>query len=325
MAEELRAHKDALGSLVSLENGKIKAEGDGEVQEMIDIADFAVGQSRMLYGLAMHSERPQHRMYEQWHPLGVVGIISAFNFPVAVWSWNAFLAAICGNVSVWKPSPKTPLCAIAVQEICNRVLTRHQLPPIFQLFIDARQRARRALHRRSARGAGLLHRLHRGRPQGRRARRGASRQEPAGARRQQRDHRRRVGQSRSRRACDRLRRGGHGRPALHQHAPRVRAPRAPGRAREAAAARLHAGEDRRSAGTGHLVGPLIDRQAVARFEAALARVREQGGEILCGGRVSAGSGQLRRAGDRACPQRLADRADRDLRADPVRDPGAIAR
>jgi len=137
MGEELRAHKAALGSLVSLENGKIKAEGDGEVQEMIDIADFAVGQSRMLYGLTMHSERSQHRMYEQWHPLGVVGVISAFNFPVAVWSWNAFLAAIAGNASVWKPSPKTALCAIAVQRICNRVLERHALPPIFQLFIDS--------------------------------------------------------------------------------------------------------------------------------------------------------------------------------------------
>jgi aldehyde dehydrogenase (NAD+) len=137
MGEELRAHKAALGSLVSLENGKIKAEGDGEVQEMIDIADFAVGQSRMLYGLTMHSERSRHRMYEQWHPLGVVGVISAFNFPVAVWSWNAFLAAIAGNATVWKPSPKTALCAIAVQRICNRVLARHALPPIFQLFIDA--------------------------------------------------------------------------------------------------------------------------------------------------------------------------------------------
>jgi aldehyde dehydrogenase (NAD+) len=133
---ELRAHKSALGSLVSLENGKIKAEGDGEVQEMIDIADFAVGQSRMLYGLTMHSERSQHRMYEHWHPLGVVGVISAFNFPVAVWSWNAFLAAIAGNATVWKPSPKTALCAIAVQRVCNRVLERHGLPPVFQLFID---------------------------------------------------------------------------------------------------------------------------------------------------------------------------------------------
>ena len=137
MGEELRKYKDALGSLVSMENGKIKAEGDGEVQEMIDIADFAVGQSRMLYGLTMHSERPQHRMYEQWHPLGVVGVISAFNFPVAVWSWNAFLAAISGNATVWKPSPKTALCSLAVQHICNRVLERHSLPAIFQIFIDA--------------------------------------------------------------------------------------------------------------------------------------------------------------------------------------------
>jgi aldehyde dehydrogenase (NAD+) len=137
MAEELRAHKDALGSLISLENGKIKAEGDGEVQEMIDIADFAVGQSRMLYGNTMHSERPQHRMYEQWQPLGVVGVISAFNFPVAVWAWNAFLAAITGNATVWKPSPKTALCSLAVQHICNNVLERHELPAIFQIFIDA--------------------------------------------------------------------------------------------------------------------------------------------------------------------------------------------
>src|SRR5450631_701224 len=137
LGDELRKHKDALGSLVSMENGKIKAEGDGEVQEMIDIADFAVGQSRMLYGFTMHSERPQHRMYEQWHPLGVVGVISAFNFPVAVWSWNAFLAAITGNATVWKPSPKTALCALAVQHICNRVLQRHSLPAIFQIFIDA--------------------------------------------------------------------------------------------------------------------------------------------------------------------------------------------
>ena len=137
VADELRAHKDALGSLVTLEMGKIKPEGDGEVQEMIDIGDFAVGQSRMLYGQTMHSERPLHRMYEQWHPLGVVGIISAFNFPVAVWAWNAFLAAICGDVSVWKPSPKTPLSAIAVQKLVNRVLQRHGYPGVFQLFISA--------------------------------------------------------------------------------------------------------------------------------------------------------------------------------------------
>ena len=137
VSDELRRHKDDLGRLVTLENGKILPEGLGEVQEMIDIADFAVGQSRMLYGLSMHSERVQHRMMEQWHPLGVVSIISAFNFPVAVWAWNAFLAAICGNVSVWKPSPKTPLAAIAVQHLCNRVCAEHGFPPVFQLFIDA--------------------------------------------------------------------------------------------------------------------------------------------------------------------------------------------
>ena len=133
----LRKYKDELGSLVTLEMGKIKAEGDGEVQEMIDIADFAVGQSRMLYGQTMHSERPQHRMYEQWHPLGLVGIISAFNFPVAVWSWNALIAAVCGNVSIWKPSPKTPLTALAVQKICNEALEGAGYPPIFALFNDA--------------------------------------------------------------------------------------------------------------------------------------------------------------------------------------------
>jgi aldehyde dehydrogenase (NAD+) len=137
LGEELRRHKDDLGTLVSLENGKILAEGLGEVQEMIDIADFAVGQSRMLYGLSMHSERPQHRMSEQWHPLGVVGIITAFNFPVAVWSWNAFLGAICGNACIWKPSPKTPLSALALQQLCNRVVEAQHLPSIFQLFIDA--------------------------------------------------------------------------------------------------------------------------------------------------------------------------------------------
>lgn len=135
IAEELRANKDALGTLVALEMGKIKAEGDGEVQEMIDMADFAVGQSRMLYGKTMHSERTQHRMQEQWHPVGPVGIITAFNFPVAVWAWNAFLAAICGDTVIWKPSPKTPLCAIAVQKICERVMQNAGYPHVFSLFI----------------------------------------------------------------------------------------------------------------------------------------------------------------------------------------------
>jgi aldehyde dehydrogenase (NAD+) len=135
--EALRKHKDALGSLVALEMGKIKPEGDGEVQEMIDIADFAVGQSRMLYGYTMHSERPGHRMYEQWHPVGLVGIVSAFNFPVAVWAWNAFLAAICGDICLWKPSPKTPLSAIATMKICNEALKDAGFPDLFFLFNDA--------------------------------------------------------------------------------------------------------------------------------------------------------------------------------------------
>ena len=135
--EALRKHKDALGSLVTLEMGKIKPEGDGEVQEMIDIADFAVGQSRMLYGNSMHSERPGHRMYEQWHPLGLVGVVSAFNFPVAVWAWNSFIAAICGDISIWKPSPKTPLSAIAALKICNAALKDGGFPDLFFLFNDA--------------------------------------------------------------------------------------------------------------------------------------------------------------------------------------------
>ncbi len=135
IGEELRQHKDALGSLVSLEMGKSKQEGDGEVQEMIDMADFAVGQARMLYGKSMHSERPNHRMYEQWHPMGVVAVISAFNFPVAVWSWNAFIAAICGDTVIWKPSPKTALCAVAVQHICNRVMQQQGYEGIFSLLI----------------------------------------------------------------------------------------------------------------------------------------------------------------------------------------------
>jgi aldehyde dehydrogenase (NAD+) len=133
---ELRRCKDALGTLISTETGKIKAEGDGEVQEMIDIADFAVGQSRMLYGKTMHSERPHHRLYEQWHPLGVVGVITAFNFPAAVWSWNAFIAAIAGNAVVWKPSPKAALTAIAVQQTVNRVAHEMGHDDVFSLFVS---------------------------------------------------------------------------------------------------------------------------------------------------------------------------------------------
>lgn len=137
IGNELRLHKADLAALVTLEMGKILPESLGEVQEMIDIADFAVGLSRQLYGLTMHSERPGHRMYEQWHPLGLVGVISAFNFPVAVWSWNAMIAAVCGDCVLWRPSSETPLAAIAVQKICNRVMDRHSLKGIFNLVVGA--------------------------------------------------------------------------------------------------------------------------------------------------------------------------------------------
>jgi aldehyde dehydrogenase (NAD+) len=137
--DRLRKYKTELGMLVSYEMGKSLQEGWGEVQEMIDICDFAVGLSRQLHGLTMHSERPMHRMYEQWHPLGIVGIISAFNFPVAVWSWNAMIAAVCGNVCLWKPSEKTPLTAIACQHLLREVLERNSLPEgIFNLIIGDR-------------------------------------------------------------------------------------------------------------------------------------------------------------------------------------------
>ena len=135
LADALRELKEPLGELVTLEMGKIKAEGTGEVQEMIDICDFAVGLSRQLYGLSMHSERPGHRMYEQWHPFGVIGIVTAFNFPVAVWSWNAAIAAACGDTMIWKPSSSTPLTAIAVQHITNQVSKDHGLDGVFNVVI----------------------------------------------------------------------------------------------------------------------------------------------------------------------------------------------
>jgi len=138
LGQELREHKEDLGKLVTLEMGKILPEGVGEVQEMIDICDFAVGLSRQLYGLTMPSERPQHFMMEQWHPLGVVGIITAFNFPVAVWSWNAAIAAVCGDAMVWKPASKTPLTAIAVTKIAERVLKRNGVPPALMSLVVGR-------------------------------------------------------------------------------------------------------------------------------------------------------------------------------------------
>ena len=138
LGDALRQNKDALGHLVSLEMGKLLIEGLGEVQEMIDMVDLAVGMSRQLYGLSMHSERPLHRMYEQWIPLGPVGIITSFNFPVAVWAWNSAVAAVCGDSMVWKPSSETPLCAVAVSKIAREVLAANDAPPIFNLAIGDR-------------------------------------------------------------------------------------------------------------------------------------------------------------------------------------------
>jgi aldehyde dehydrogenase (NAD+) len=137
LGDALREYKEPLGDLVTLEMGKIRVEGHGEVQEMIDICDFAVGLSRQLYGLTMQSERPGHRMFEQWHPLGVVGVITAFNFPVAVWSWNSAITAVCGDPIIWKPSSQAPLTAIAVQNICNKVMSDHGVEGIFNITIGS--------------------------------------------------------------------------------------------------------------------------------------------------------------------------------------------
>ena len=137
LGNALREYKEPLGALVSLEMGKIRAEGEGEVQEMIDICDFAVGLSRQLYGLTMQSERPVHRMYEQWHPLGTIGIITAFNFPVAVWAWNAAIAAVCGDAMIWKPSSQTPLCGVAVQNIIKDVLADAGFPGVMNMVVGS--------------------------------------------------------------------------------------------------------------------------------------------------------------------------------------------
>jgi aldehyde dehydrogenase (NAD+) len=292
LGEELRRHKTDLGTLVSLENGKILAEGLGEVQEMIDIADFAVGQSRMLYGSTMHSERPQHRMYEQWHPLGVVGIISAFNFPVAVWAWNACLGAICGNVSVWKPSPKTPLTALAVQHICNRVMETNGLPPIFQMFIDGgTELATRFVEDRRVALVSFTGSTAVGRHVGERvaARLGKSLLELGGNNAIIVDETANldlavpsivfgaIGTAGQR--CTTTRR-------VLVHSSRLdelekRLVRAYGQVRIG---------DPLDSGT--LMGPLIDSSAVQRYQAAIATAREAGGEVLCGDKVLPGPGNF---------------------------------
>src|SRR6266404_1652539 len=292
IGDELRLFKDDLGALVALVMGKILAQGRGEVQEMIDIADFAVGQSRMLYGLTMHSERPQHRMYEQWHPLGVVGVISAFNFPVAVWSWNAFLAAISGNATVWKPSPKTALCSLAVQHICNRVLERHALPAIFQIFIDAgTELATRFVADRRVALVSFTGSTQVGRQIGVRVaeRLGKSLLELGGNNAIIVDETANldlavpgivfgaVGTAGQR--CTTTRR------VLVQ---RSRAAEFEGRL-VAAYRQVRIGDP---LADDTLMGPLIDPAAVSRYSAAIAAAQAEGGELLCGGKVLAQTGNF---------------------------------
>ncbi|UYZ58952.1 L-piperidine-6-carboxylate dehydrogenase [Hymenobacter latericus] len=290
IGNKLRQYKEPLGKLVSYEMGKILQEGLGEVQEMIDICDFAVGLSRQLHGLTMHSERPAHRMYEQYHPLGVVGIISAFNFPVAVWSWNAMLAAVCGDVCIWKPSEKTPLVAVAVQHIIKDVLQENELPEgIFNLIVgDAEIGALMAADERvplvSATGS---------------TRMGKKVGAVVGAR---------LGKAL-------LELGGNNAIILTANADLDIAIRAVlfgavGTAGQRCTTtrrliihdsiyddvkqRLLAAYPKLPVGhplqEGNLVGPLIDQDAVRGFSEALGRVQQEGGKVLTGGEVLSGAG-----------------------------------
>ncbi|TXK50877.1 aldehyde dehydrogenase family protein [Pontibacter qinzhouensis] len=290
VGNKLRENKEALGKLVSYEMGKILQEGLGEVQEMIDICDFAVGLSRQLHGLTMHSERPEHRMYEQYHPVGIVGVISAFNFPVAVWSWNAMLAAVCGDVIIWKPSEKTPLTAIACQHIIKEVLAENELPEgIFNLIIgDAEIGSLMAHDKRiplvSATGS---------------TRMGKKVGEAVGAR---------LGKSL-------LELGGNNAIIITEHADLEMALRAVvfgavgtcGQ-RCTSTRRLIVHENvyeqvkerllkiYPNLPIGHsldnttLVGPMIDKDAVEAFKAALAAVQQEGGNLITGGEVLSGKG-----------------------------------
>ncbi|HJN76748.1 MAG TPA: aldehyde dehydrogenase family protein [Myxococcota bacterium] len=290
MANAMRDHKEELGSLVTLEVGKILEEGKGEVQESIDIADFAVGLSRQLYGLSMHSERPGHRMYEQWHPIGPVGCITAFNFPNAVWAWNAMLAAICGDTVIWKPSLKAPLTAIATHRVCNAVLEKHGWGGVFTLIIgDDGDVGETMINDRrlpliSATGSTRMGR-HVGQAVAKRLGRSllelggnnAIIVEPDadldlaligilfGA----------VGTAGQR--CTSTRRV-----YLHEDVASDLTRRL-----VSAYGQVRIGNPLES---GTLMGPLIDDDAVATYESAIATIRDQGGEVLCGGHRIDGSG-----------------------------------
>ena len=234
LGELLVEHKDDLAALVTIEAGKITSEALGEVQEMIDICEFAVGLSRQLYGSTIASERPGHRLMETWHPLGVVGVITAFNFPVAVWAWNAAIALVCGDTVVWKPSELTPLTALACQALIERAADDVGAPRAGEPADPGRPRGRRTTRRRSAGGAGVsaTGSVRMGQQVGPRVA-AAVRPGAAGTRRQQRRHRHAVGRPGPGRAGHRVLGGGHRGPALHHAAAADRAPlgrRHPGRA-----------------------------------------------------------------------------------------------
>jgi aldehyde dehydrogenase (NAD+) len=292
LGEELRRHKADLGTLVSLENGKILAEGLGEVQEMIDIADFAVGQSRMLYGLSMHSERPRHRMSEQWHPLGIVGVITAFNFPVAVWAWNALLGSICGNACVWKPSPKTPLTALAVQRICNRVMESAGLPAVFQVFVDSGAAlATRFVADRRVALVSFTGSTEVGRQVGERvaARLGKSLLELGGNNAVIVDETANLDLAVPSIVFGAVGTAGQRCTSTRRVLAHV------GIAAELERRLIHAYKQVRIGDPlepGTLMGPLIDAKAVENYQNALAKAREAGGEVLFGGNVLKGPGNF---------------------------------
>ena len=283
LGELLRENLDDLADLVSLEVGKIRSEARGEVQEMVDICDFAVGLSRQLYGQTMPSERPGHRLMETWHPLGVVGVISAFNFPVAVWSWNTAVALVCGDTVVWKPSELTPLTALACSALLDRAARDVGAPeglgqlvlgdaPVAERLVDNTAGAAGECDRVGADGCGR-----------RAAGRGAVRPEPARAGRQQRHRRRAVGRPGPRGARHRVRGGGNRGAAVHVAAPddRAREHRGPvagqgGRGLPAAAG----GQPVRGRDAGRAAG---QRKAFTALQAALDDVRADGGEVLVGG------------------------------------------
>ena len=289
LGELLRRYKEPLGELVSLEMGKIRTEGLGEVQEMIDICDFAVGLSRQLHGLTIASERPRHRMMEQWHPLGPVGVVTAFNFPVAVWAWNAALAAACGDVVLWKPSPRTPLCSIAVQHLCVQAMAEHDAAGVFNLVcggaeLGARMSDDSRLPLVSFTGSSAV---------------GKTVAAKVGAR---------LGRSL-------LELGGNNAVIVMDDADLELAVRAVtfgavGTAGQRCTSTRRLFVQRGVAGTmverlvqafatvrigdplaeRTLMGPLCSEAAVEAYERALARVKEQGGEVLCGGRRREGAG-----------------------------------